>query len=396
MGDIKDKNVPSITTQVAASPLQGSIRHASRLLEDNDYSAILFCGDLTSRGCIPKYKECVEYLVQALELNKKSISSIHVVPGNHDVSRSLCTDKKAFNPTKFEPLAKAWACLSEDAICIQGVREETYNVNGCSLQVLSMNSCMGCGEWHLYPENLRAEMEKVLSARRASEPKRMFEIEGDQLDTPMFDHDDIETANQRIQAAPIDSIPIVAAHHNLLPQELTRLEVYTELINSGCFRSTMSSMSRPLLYCHGHIHDDPIEIISSGKELKSQLICVSAPEIEKGFNEIKVYYSDGNKPLGVEIVMHRARPGGTFYKQSHIVRFFNRSIFSTPEIEAIRKFVTQAPVSFSALKSDYECEQGKTIQAKTFAKHLEEAEWLGIINIENKHDINYWNIKRAI
>jgi hypothetical protein len=358
----------------------------------------MICGDLTSRGDIPQYEKCVEYLIQSLDLLSKSKETIHVVPGNHDVNRSLCTDRENVNTKKFEPLLKAWDPFTPDVLSTAGIRGETLTQDSCNLRMLSMNSCMGCGEWHLLPSDLRNELGELLEKARDEDSKKAFELEGEQIDTPMFKHDDIDELNQQLQEVPLDCLPVILAHHNLLPQELARIELYTELINSGPFRSSVASNGRPIVYCHGHIHADPIEVISDVTVPGSQLICVSAPEIKDGYNELIAHFSNDGKPLGLEVVMHRVRKAGVISEDSrHQIPFCNRGDFLSDEMDQILVCIKKEPLKFHALKKLYDAETGTRVQTETFAGLLQEAAWFGIVTIENQQpDRKYWQIKRRL
>lgn len=398
LADIKDSNLPSITNQTAPNPLQVVFRGLARSIDKNPPAAIMICGDLTSRGDISQYESCVNYLIRSLNLGGKSIESIHVVPGNHDVNRALCTDREKINTKKFAPLLKAWGSLSQDVLSTSGIRSERLSQGGCSFELFSMNSCMGCGEWHLLPDNLREELGELLEKVRSEDPSKAFELEGDQIDTPMFKHDDIDELNQQLKDVPLECLPVILAHHNLLPQEFARIELYTELINSGPFRSSVASNGRPVVYCHGHIHTDPIEVISDVASPGSQLICVSAPEIKDGYNELVTHFSNDGKPLGLEVVMHRVRSSGTISEERrHKIPFCNRGDFFNDEMDSILTCIEKESMKFQELKKRYDAETNTRVQAKTFAGLLQEAAWFGIVTIENEQpDKKYWQIKRRL
>lgn len=408
LADIKDPSIPSITNQAAPIPLQVVFRSLAHAIEKSKPSAVLVCGDLTSWGQISDYNACVNYLIDNLSLRTMGNSAIHIVPGNHDVNRTLCTGQEKINTQKFDPLLKAWDSFTPSVITTEGVRNEAVTANGCNLQIFSMNSCMGCGEWHLLPEQLRellnnlppALLEKLkeqIEESRKRDPKKAFNLEGDRIDTPMFKHEDIAELNQHLHDAPLASLPIILAHHNLLPQELARIELYTELINSGAFRSSVASIGRPIVYCHGHIHADPVEIVTDATNPGSQLICISAPEVKDGFNELAIHFSNDGKPLGLEIMMHRMRSGGTISIQDkHRVHFTNRKGFLTEEMEQIQICLKKEPEKFANVKKRFDDLTKTKVQKPTFARLIQEATWFGIAKIENEQpDPKYWQIRRG-
>lgn len=396
--DVKDFSLPAITAGAASNTLQVVFREISHIITRRPPASILVCGDLTSSGNISQYQECVKYLISSLDLHSRSKESIHVVPGNHDIDRTLCSDHEKLNLKKFEPLLKAWDLLTKEVLLTSGIRSKIFHVGGCNLNVLSMNSCMGCGEWHLVPKEVRTSIASLIESTRTSDPERAFDLEGNQIDTPMFLHDDIVKLNQTIQELSTDCIPFVLAHHNLLPQELLRVELYTELINSGAFRSTIAAICRPIVYCHGHIHSDPIEIVSNGRREGSQLICISAPQITVGFNELIAYYSSESKPLGLEVVMHRISPGGIMLEQSrHRIPFTNRTSFLSEEMETLQKCITQDPMKFNTMKLLYEEASSSKTENDTFAGLLQEASWFGIVDIDQDQlEEKYWRIRRRL
>jgi len=45
--------------------------------------AVLFSGDLTSKGNMPAYSECLAHFGKALGLTRWAPENVHAVPGNH-------------------------------------------------------------------------------------------------------------------------------------------------------------------------------------------------------------------------------------------------------------------------------------------------------------------------
>jgi hypothetical protein len=248
----------------------------------------------------------------------------------------------------------------------------------------------------MLPENIREELSEVLTALRNRDPKAAFAIEGQQLDTPMFDNDDIEELHSQIKSLDSHIIPVVLAHHNLLPQQLLRVELYTELINSGQLRSALSSIGRPIVYCHGHIHKDPIESISDGSVRNSQLICVSAPLLEDGFNELKFYFSRTNAPLGLEVIGYRLDTNGTICDSSRRrIPFVNRAKFLTSELECLRGCLTGDRMRFGELQKTMGSANSIGVDDANLAELLHEAEWLGMLEIDNMNEKpQYWIVRR--
>ncbi len=361
-------------------------------------SAMLICGDLACLGNRREYVESVRVLVEALNLSGRDADTIHVVPGNHDIHRKDCTAKTKMNPKKFAPLREAWATKYEDILAIDEVRKSQIESDNCTLNLYSLNSCVGCGEWRMFPPTIQKEMEAVVEKCRTSDRKIGFELEGERLDTPMFELEHIEELKSHIFASSHEHVPVILAHHNLLPQELPRLEMYTELINSGQFRSSLVRCNRPIVYCHGHIHTDPIEIISDGKLDSSQLICVSAPQLVEGYNELQFHFSSEGDPMGMTVACYRVASNGLVeLSVEHRITFVNSGSFLNEKTHRLRDLLTDELGRFRELKKTYDESSASTSETTEaeFADILLEAEWKGIAEIENKRlSSKNWNIRR--
>lgn len=394
--DLKDKTMDALVANASPHTLTTVVRALTKIISRERISAFLLCGDLTTAGNLPYYSDCVKYLVDVLKLDSAGKDNVHVVPGNHDVNRALCIDKIALNPEKFAPLQTAWMENYNDVIVTHGVRGSDIRVSSRSVRIMSINSCLGCGEWRMLPETIRNELGEVLADLRKKDAKAAFAIEGQQLDTPMFDNDDIGELHGQIKSLDSHAIPVVLAHHNLLPQQLLRVELYTELINSGQLRSALSSIGRPIVYCHGHIHTDPIESIIDNSVCNSQLICVSAPLLEAGFNELKFYFSRTNAPIGLEVIGHRLDTNGTIRDSiRRRIPFANRATFLTGELERLRGCLTVDRTRFSELQNTMNLENPGRVDAANLVELLHEAEWLGMLEIDNmKEKPQYWIIRR--
>ncbi|SMP79539.1 hypothetical protein SAMN06265222_1335 [Neorhodopirellula lusitana] len=359
---------------------------------------MLICGDLACRGNKREYVETVGFLVDALNLSSKQAGTIHVVPGNHDVDRRSCTAKKRLNPKKFDPLREAWTKKYEDVLATNRVRGTALRSGKCELNLYSMNSCIGCGEWRMFPDALRTEMEAVVQKCRDTGGNVGFELEGERLDTPMFDLEHIRKLRSDIDDTALESVPIVLAHHNLLPQELMRVEIYTELINSGQFRTSLVRCNRPVIYCHGHIHTDPIEIISDARLESSQLICVSAPQLVEGFNELQFHFSKDDHPLGLSVLLHRLEPNGLVTVTDELrIAFTNRGMFVSEDTTRLRDSFESDQSRFRKLKSEYDSKLASPTTDVEFADILLEAEWHGLVDLEHKASIpSNWIVRRKM
>ena len=116
LADVKDRGIGTIASGSAPNPLQVVIRQISKEISSKNPASLLICGDLTSRGNLSSYQECVDYLVDSLDLSGANKDKFHVVPGNHDVDRALCPDRTKLNLNKFKPLSDAWSAVGTDVL----------------------------------------------------------------------------------------------------------------------------------------------------------------------------------------------------------------------------------------------------------------------------------------
>jgi hypothetical protein len=164
-----------------------------------------------------------------------------------------------------------------------------------------MNSCWGCGEEEYIPELFRKPIAQAIEVtlKGADQAKAIQLYYDRQLDTPAIAIDALSSVVSGIGSSSLSVLPVVVAHHNLLPQRTPRLAPYTELVNSGAFRLSLEDLGRPVVYLHGHIHDEPMEVLHPPKG--APLVLVSAPEILAGFNIIELVFTPAGLPLACHI-----------------------------------------------------------------------------------------------
>lgn len=405
--DHKDHGISSaFAHKLATNPLRPVLHKLQQLADDSN--AILFCGDFTTLGCKDGYAKCVNWLERALGLHSNkhwATDQVHVVLGNHDVDRKLCDPKSADHLAKFGPYLEAWKSHGlEQVVTTSGVRTTRIEKGKTIAQVFSLNSCTGCGEFRHLPEKIQAGIRSYLeplladpasSTVVASELRNLWES----IDSPAFIGHDIESLVEGINAIPKNIVPIVLAHHNLLPQKTLRIAPYTELLNSGELRSQLSSLSAPVVYLHGHIHDDPIEIIRRPESDAAPLICISAPEFRKGFLAIRIAYTSNGIPLGVEVLQHRLSHGNTRCDDVSTVRlpfwnalhFEQRCSTASQKIFALLKGGGSRVLQFNEIKHQA---VSLGLSDNRLADALEEMEWIGLAQIRNRGEsLEHWKIE---
>ncbi len=405
--DLKDQAFPKgVSSKVAIRPLQNVMRKIAAHC-DKGIDGILVCGDLTSEGRIDGYKECIQYLTRLLEIDnpeKWPPAHFHVVPGNHDVCRDLCNcpDNDLFK--KFEPLRSAWKDVNlEESFTLKFRRTDLVSGQRCRAAVFSLNSCIGCGESRHLPEEIRDELAEVLRKYELKHGlEKAFDVVGEKLDTPAFIVEDIDRLNSEIDSLDTDITPIVLAHHNILPQAVPRIAIYTEVLNAGLVRSRLSKCSRPVIYCHGHIHDNPIEVVSqSGHDKHSGLTCVAATELSYGFNIISIEYSKNQIPIGCIVDSFRIQNDGFVEKldPKRISLQLSRNAAKVCSDDTLKflSFIFPDFTRFGKALAEVRKKMDTNIQKRTLADALLEAEWLGLAEIVDRDDkIEHWQVRRIL
>ena len=315
------------------------------------------------------------------------------------MNRALCDVNGQDLFKKFAPLDSAWSDLHIPVLCTKLPR----NTEDClQLQFASSvfsDSCLGCGEKRYLPEGVQTEMKDFLThSTNQMDPDRAFHLIGEELDTPAFSVDDIDYTCEHLGALDSKVISIILAHHNLLPQTIPRISIYTDVINAGLIRSRLLRCNRPVLYCHGHVHDNPIEIIRIPRNSAYPLICISAPMLTKGFNLLTIEYGRNGTPVGCIVTYYGIHNDGSVNRSTE-----TRIPLHT--LSTAEKLLHQdTPGILSLIQTEFMrfgdihkavCSDFREIQSRTLCDSLIEAEWVGLVEICNREDEHtYWQIRR--
>ena len=304
-----------LKNRISASPTKVVYQKIFSLIENAEYDAVLFMGDLTDRGNLDGYKSAVSFIANALQLGgerKNKDTRVGIVAGNHDIDRNLAT--KPNITEKFRPLNES---LVENSLpCLPVDSEECIDLSKghANASIKLLNSCWGCGIKENIPEMFREALHgaitKLMQDPNSSEYRQYYDR---QLDTPAFSNETIARIVEERCDTPEDTVDIYVAHHNLLPQRTPRLAPYTELVNSGSLRAALTDGRKPTIYLHGHIHEDPVEIVSTPSG--ANLVTISAPLSSQGFNEVEVIFTGTGLPLTCAIVPWRFNASGVLFKQ---------------------------------------------------------------------------------
>jgi hypothetical protein len=392
--DVKDDLLaPPLVATATASELRAATRALLGVIDENPNAILAFTGDLTSRGNLAEYTECVKYLQRSFMLTdaaRWNAPQLHCVPGNHDVDRALATKAPSGDLYfKFRPLADAWHAEGLDIIATDQVRQTRIEDGPSSLMAYGLNSCLGSGERRELPQKLHAAMVEamtnagVTTAAAEDETARLLGEHAEIIDAPAYAEDHIDTIYASIQSSQDHSVAVVIAHHNVLQQAQPRFDPYTDIINSGMFRSRLTSLAVPVLYLHGHIHSDPIEEVTQLAPDQGQLICISAPLFKDGFNRIELSFSDEGIPIGCVVQRYRVRlHGGTSAEQPVRIKFRTYEAPISPVAAEVGAFLLAHPGCSSLV--DVQQGLGELLPEEHLAAALEEVEWLGMVEVINR------------
>lgn len=402
VADVKDEAFPArIADMMIMRPIQCVMRALQAEL-DSRTDAIVFSGDFTSGGNIPAYSECLEHFGRVLNLARWDPTRVHAVPGNHDVDRSQISADGSEPFKKFEAFAVAWKRFGVSVLTVEGVRQTEVTDGNCRTALFSLNSCIGCGEKRYLPKIIADKLERLMNDYVSDVgPKIGFDLIGETLDTPAFRQEDIESVCSQIKALDPHVLPLVVSHHNLLPQALLRIELYTELLNAGFVRSRFTRLPRPLLYCHGHIHDTPLEVIQRPANQSARLVCISAPQVSRGFNVIYIDYGSSGYPLGCRVEHFELN-----LRDCEVASRSSRVPFYGPDYRLIRRFGHELlPRILANLPDDIRLidleqnlsSQHASLSIEVLADALLEAEWFGFVELVDKDlPAQYWNVRKLV
>lgn len=404
--DKKDKAFPNkLAEETSIGPYRQALRAITKARDDGDgVKGIIFCGDLSTYGNYKEYQEAVESLKNTLSLDKISKNknaAIIVVPGNHDIDRDKIDHSSDNFKEKFKTLEEAWNKIGCDFFKHNEINPTTIKLKKNSeVYLFPLNSCIGCGEKRCYPAPIRTALYNALEDySKKNDEEVSFKLLGEDLDTPAFLENDIDYICDIILKSSEKTVPILVSHHNLLPQTIPRFDMYTELLNSGFVRSRLGKCSHPVLYCHAHVHSDPIEKIIDLRNNGQPVITISAPQIIEGFNIIEIKFNGDGFPLGCMIELHRISKDGHVdvkYKNIPFVTPNDSSyLMSQKSRDVYLDISSDTPYRYYDLLNHIK--RTRKISKNVFSNCLVEAEWFGLLNIRNMSEQNkYWHIEKVV
>lgn len=396
--DHKDKGLGTeFVESISPNPFQKVSRELARVYGKCDVRAVLFSGDLTSRGNVSGYEACVDHFVKLLAIDDANNRvQFHVVPGNHDIDRN-----EAFfgDHTKmFDLFTEIWKRRGLDVLEPNVVRASLIDESDCKVQFISLNTCVGCGQTRHYPEFISGIIDSTIKGMDLND-KEKFELFCEKLDTPAACQDDIMKVEEFVnENKECNGVPVILAHHGLLPQSTIRTDIYTEIINGGHIRRVLNTIQYPVIYCHGHIHQDPIEVVTQPKYAKSNLISISAPEYPNGFNLVEVHFGSSGIPLGCNVRPFRTSDYCTVKEESNVRIKFNifdnLDDYCDDDLKEVYKLIPPEDIRFNDLQQIINATD-KIIEELGLVSIVEQLEWLGVLTIDNqKRKYTAWIIRR--
>lgn len=317
-----------IKADIVTFPLHSILKRISEIATSGTIDAAVCVGDFTTRGetqFIEPAVEIINFLLTDSFIEHAPL--IFGVPGNHDVSRTDAMKLGAIE--KFAILEAAFEKFGWPPPPVDDcVRYEIRSQGGQMVPIHLLNSSIGSWSPHLLPSSISAELSdkniggKPFSLTKDSSVSELaIGLEADvgfsdrldqaynQLDTPYFPARALQTLRGYADDVISDAI-LVVAHHNLLPQTIPRITHYSELLNGGQVRKLFQNINKTVIYLHGHIHDDPVERISTVRPqnldgCETEIICISAPPIWEGFNEICLFLDEEDEIFLVRVTEYR-------------------------------------------------------------------------------------------
>ncbi len=392
--DDKDPGFPSrVSGAVGVQPLQAVSRVLTNFIEETSPDVIAAMGDYTTKGDPTGLTDCVNYLKNVIPAgwHPNLASRGLFLIGNHDLARTSGTAADRFLAIN---AILAGAGLPAAPISLPSQHE--WRGTSGSAQIYGVNSCIGCGETRFLPSVLKDAVRTKIDSLIASDPTSLAIDElREGIDTPVIEEASLSMLLNHIANQDPGSLAVICAHHNLLPQAKPRIAPYTELLNAGSIRNSLLTLDRPVVFLHGHIHEDPCEVIHSPLHINSNVICISAPLLTDGFNAIEFAFNSDGFALGARLRPYR-RQGSQIVKSPpiDIPLLANAGRFSSAS-EKSREMLDRLLRNKIFNASDLERETKWPSDVVKAA--LVELQWLGLAIIENpSRDSHLWRVRRAI
>lgn len=412
--DVKDDSFPEgLLTYVASSRLWKVVRRIQETIDTGQPPHAIFVGDITTGANTAAYGQALDYFHRAFVEGRKFYSTnsfMQIIPGNHDITRN-----KTFSLSltdKFAAFKKMIDDRNLPPLPIDAVRVVKVPVDGFSgvnIHLILVNSCYGCGEQRHLPEKIRASVVKAYQVAAEEAEKdpidpqaKLAEVlfqTAQPMDTPLISELDLAFVDSYIRQMPDHDVPIVCAHHNFLPQFRPRIDTYTELLNAGNLRRTLLELERPVLFLHGHIHDDPIDVITDPKRPKSLVISISAPLLHEGFNSIAIAFNANQIPIGCRVEEIRISDSGRTFVNPIVIPFWTSAVLlSVISADAHALFsAMDRTKTYRLLELPTLLNDNSPVDLGKIKDMVLELDWLKLVEVKLiSAASDYWHVRRFI
>ena len=414
--DDKDRKVSaSIKFGITHNPFRRVLTKIVELSSKPHMNGVVLMGDFTSKGDKKKLASALNHFSWLCKEERERLARPHLmaVPGNHDVNKD---DAVELGQTgKFQYLNEVaeeclWHPMPVDEIVHIPIEFENATAN-----FLLVNTTLGSWEKYLLPPSIEEGVDDSNKKTSVGDPAKLsLEMAGiseaqvngenyyDQLDTPYVSSKSTLGITKFFENIERKDAVIVVGHHNILPQIQPRLSPYSEMLNAGFFRKSLLEQEFPMLYLHGHVHHDVIEIIQNPRLSSSKIYSIGAPDITQGFNEVSLFYDRDGRPTGFRVLPWRFSKDRSHFKakaEEQVVGTLYRESRIWPSAEAQKAFekVNYGKSYNGSDLVDIFCKANVTDCEDEVESILLELFFLKWIQIENvgKQMIDWVVIKRA-
>lgn len=402
--DHKNRTPSGITAGIALRLSKTIADNLGHRLAQNPDALIAFCGDFTSRGNQVVFQEAIDYLgdfFKAAAGTDFTEKQVHLVPGNHDVDRKGSMKFVDLGVERFRPLAQIVAASSIPAPLTLTTRATELAIGRSSILFCSVNSCRASGSFRQAPElevkdpiidaiaeSVGIARKKIVAQLKAAIVDNV-KLDQEALDIPFITGEDLVGISNAVSATKSTyTLPLILAHHGFLPQSTPRLDTYTEMVNGGEVRQVLASFDRPVVYLHGHIHEDTVEILRSGgpnRQSTSSLppvVVISAPEFKEGYNEIVIEFGKSGMPLGLSLIRHRVAKGVITKSQPERISLSSRALVDDRFKHIIQELHKRTMAKGSQILDwrDQGPAKSKTLSDEDVEECIETLCWQGLVD----------------
>ena len=337
-----------VLSGVGVNRIASVIKYIENLSRSVPIDFAAFVGDFTDAGNEQEFQNSLEYFSTAF----RSLGiPAYGVPGNHDLEWQQILNKEHNKFAAFQAIAGKYT----GSIELSFDNFKAYECSSGAVALYAFNSCLGCSDIWKMSKIYKVDLESHLQSMKGEDVFSRF-------DAPYIDQESVSSVCHAIRANPAVT-PIILAHHNILPQRVPRIAIFPEMLNAGYVRNELKQLGRPIVYLHGHIHDSLVESLLADESDDGQIsiVAISAPLLRDGFNHVKLFTSDENLPLGVQIDEYRFETVGIKGPKRRKVRFYGpekrqrliddagREILSLVKSQSSSRF-TELSDKFSASK----------------------------------------------